>query len=85
MRKKILLYIIFPAVTLGSFSSCSVLLDMICDYDRCEYPGCSNKAMRNSVYCSQHNPQLMKDNLDDSLQKVRQNLKNHSKEVAPFR
>lgn len=65
--KKFIVFILLSVI----LSSCSSLLDFASHYNDCSYPGCERKARKESSYCSHHDGGLMKDNIDNSLKRIR--------------
>ena len=57
-------------------SSCSSLLDFASHYNDCAYPECDRRVRKGSSYCSHHDGNLIKNNIDNSLKNVRNQNKN---------
>lgn len=59
------------ALSCVAFVSCSSVLSLIADYDKCMYPGCSARAKKGEVHCSMHDLKPVDKNLNKALDKAR--------------
>lgn len=70
LKKKMLNSLLFVVLS-TSFASCSSVISLIADYDKCMYPGCTARAKRGEVHCAMHDLKPINKNLDKALDKAR--------------